>query len=59
MGTIGIIREVPVHPTTWFKIEFPDGSKGVTLSELASSEESISHPDIYLKIAGEKLAEQF
>ena len=41
------------------KVEYPDGSKGVTLSELVSSEEAISHPDIYLKIAGEKLAEQF
>jgi glycerate kinase len=41
------------------RVEFPDGSKGVTLSELASSDETISHPEIYLKKAGEKLAEQF
>ena len=26
VGCIGTIREVPVHPTTWFKIEFPDGA---------------------------------
>ena len=26
VGSIGTIREVPVHPTTWFKIEFPDGN---------------------------------
>ena len=26
VGTIGTVREVPVHPTTWFKIEFPDGA---------------------------------
>jgi glycerate kinase len=41
------------------KVDFPDGSKGVTLNELVSSDESISHPEIYLKKAGEKLAEQF
>lgn len=41
------------------KVEFPDGSKGVTLNELVSSDEAISHPEIYLKKAGEKLAEQF
>ena len=41
------------------KVVFPDGSKGVTLSELASSEESISHPEIYLKKAGEILAQNF
>lgn len=41
------------------KVEFPDGSKGITLSELVSSDEAISHPEIYLKKAGEKLAEQF
>jgi hypothetical protein len=32
---------------------------GVTLNELVSSDEAISHPEIYLKKAGEKLAEQF
>ena len=26
VDTIGTIREVPVHPATWFKIEFPDGA---------------------------------
>jgi hypothetical protein len=41
------------------KVEFPDGSNGVTLNELVSSEEAISHPDIYLKKAGAKLAGQF
>lgn len=41
------------------KIEFPDDSQGVTLIELASSDEAISHPEIYLKKAGEKLALQF
>ncbi len=41
------------------KIEFPDESKGVTLSELASSDEAISRPDIYLKKAGAELAGQF
>jgi hypothetical protein len=24
-GQVGIIKEVPVHPVTWFKIEFPSG----------------------------------
>jgi len=41
------------------KVEFPDSSQGVTLNELVSSEEAISHPEIYLKKAGEKLAQQF
>ena len=41
------------------KVEFPDGSKGVTLSELASSEESISHPENYLQKAGAELATHF
>jgi len=40
-------------------IEFPDGSKGVTLSEFTSSEEAISRPDIYLKKAGAKMAALF
>jgi hypothetical protein len=26
VGCVGTIREVPVHPTTWFKIEFPGGN---------------------------------
>ena len=26
VGSVGTIREVPVHPTTWFKIEFPGGN---------------------------------
>ena len=25
VGVVGIIKEVPVHPITWFKIEFPSG----------------------------------
>ena len=25
VGCIGTVREVPVHPNTWFKIEFSDG----------------------------------
>ena len=25
VGVVGIIKEVPVHPITWFKIEFPCG----------------------------------
>ena len=25
VGVVGMIREVPVHPTTWFKVAFPDG----------------------------------
>jgi len=25
VGVVGTIKEVPVHPTTWFKIEFPSG----------------------------------
>ena len=25
VGVVGIIKEVPVHPVTWFKIEFPSG----------------------------------
>ena len=41
------------------KVEFPDSSQGVTLNELVSSDEAISHPEIYLKKAGEKLAEHF
>jgi glycerate kinase len=41
------------------KVDFPDGSKVVTLNELVSSDEAIFHPEIYLKKAGEKLAEQF
>ena len=41
------------------KVEFPDGSNGVTLNELVSSEEAISHPDIYLEKAGAKLAALF
>ena len=41
------------------KVEFPDGSKGVTLNELVSSGEAISHPDLYLKKAGAELATHF
>ena len=41
------------------KVEFPDGTEGVTLSELVSSDEAISHPEIYLKKAGEELATHF
>ena len=26
VGCIGTVREVPVHPNTWFKIEFSDGN---------------------------------
>eukprot|EP00596_Hydrurales_sp_CCMP1899_P008969 CAMPEP_0119037760 /NCGR_PEP_ID=MMETSP1177-20130426/6248_1 /TAXON_ID=2985 /ORGANISM="Ochromonas sp, Strain CCMP1899" /LENGTH=371 /DNA_ID=CAMNT_0006999415 /DNA_START=92 /DNA_END=1204 /DNA_ORIENTATION=- len=25
VGVVGVIHEVPVHPITWFKIEFPSG----------------------------------
>lgn len=25
VGVVGIVKEVPVHPITWFKIEFPSG----------------------------------
>lgn len=25
VGVVGVIKEVPVHPITWFKIEFPSG----------------------------------
>lgn len=25
-GQIGYVKEVPVHPATWFKVRFPDGS---------------------------------
>lgn len=25
MGVVGTIKEVPIHPITWFKIEFPSG----------------------------------
>jgi len=41
------------------KVEFPDASRGVTLNELVSSDEAISHPEIYLKKAGEELATHF
>ena len=38
------------------KIDFPDNAKGITLNELVSSEEAISHPDIYLEKAGAEIA---
>lgn len=63
---VGYIREVALKNSVDIaycvgarKVEFPDGSMGLTLNELVNSEDSISHPEIYLKKAGEKLAEQF
>jgi hypothetical protein len=40
VGCVGTIREVPVHPITWFKIEFPGGHVGTfrpSAFKLASS----------------------
>ena len=34
VGCIGTVREVPVHPNTWFKIEFSDGKIILQSSQL-------------------------
>ena len=41
IGREGIIQEVPVHPATWYKIAFPDGS----LSTLRPSALRLLRPD--------------